>query len=77
MEISEDDLIGKPVMNTKGFLIGRIKQCVKDKTTGKDTFLLVEPAHRINLRIYTLDDQGNIVFPIEDLARVKNTLILE
>lgn len=77
MEISEDKLVGKSVMSREGFLIGVIKDSVKDEVTGETKALLVDPSGEIELQLYDIDDKGNIVFPFDSLAYVKDAAILE
>lgn len=77
METLEEELIGKTVMNKKGFVIGVIKGSMIDKSTGKSTSLLVEPSKEINLRMYKLNEQGDIILPSDSLYSVKDIAILE
>jgi len=51
MEISEDKLVGKSVMSGEGFLIGVIKDSVKDEVTGETKALLVDPSGEIELQL--------------------------
>ncbi len=77
LEILEDELVGKSVMSGEGFLIGVIKDSVKDEVTGETKALLVAPSGEIELQLYDIDDKGNIVFPVDSLAYVKDAAILE
>ena len=77
MERSGEKLIGKEIMSKEGYIIGLIKGLLVDKNTGESTFILVKPSKEIDPLTYKHNEQGDIVFPLDSIATVKNISILE
>ena len=77
MERSEEELIGKKIMSKEGYVIGLIKGLLLDKNTGESTSILVKPSKEIDPLTYKHNEQGDIIFPLDSIATVKNISILE
>ena len=72
MRILENELVGKEVMNVEGFLIGVVKDSLKNEATGETRSILVKPSKETEIRLFNLDDEGNIIFPYSSVATVKS-----
>lgn len=72
-----DNLVGKIVRNDCGIPIGVIKGSVTDTDSGKIISLLIDPLDSIDSEDYTLNEQGQIVLPYQDIAPVKDALVFE
>ena len=77
MENTNEKLIGKTILNSKGNIIGRIQESIKDSDSGEIISVLITPAKEINLKNYTITEHGEIVFPFSSLSLVKDILIIE
>ena len=77
MDRSEEELIGKKIMSEEGYVIGLIKGILSDKNTGESMSILVKPSKEIDLLTYKQNEQGDIIFPLESIATVKNISILD
>ena len=77
MERPEENLIGKKIMSKEGYVIGLIKGLLLDKNTGKSTSILVKPSKEIDPLTYNHNEQGDIIFPLDSIATVKNISILQ
>ena len=78
MEISEDELIGKTLMNEIGVSIGVIKKCLKKSNDDEDPgSILVSPSKEIDILDYKTNTQGDIIIPLGSITPIKNVVILE
>lgn len=77
MKTLEDKLIGKTVMSKEGCVIGVIKGSLVNKHTGKSTSILVKPSKQIDPIVYKHNEQGDILFPLDSVATVKDVVIVE
>ena len=77
MENINDILVGKTVLNSKGNIIGRIQESIKDSISGEIISVLILPTKELNLGKYTLTERGEIVFPFSRLSSVKDIIIVE
>jgi sporulation protein YlmC with PRC-barrel domain len=77
MENTDNVLIGKTVLDTKGIIIGVIQQSIKDEMSGDVVSVLIKPAEAINLQRYTVTNTGQIIFPFSALSSVKDVIIVD
>ncbi|MBN1860638.1 MAG: PRC-barrel domain-containing protein [Candidatus Thermoplasmatota archaeon] len=77
MENINEALVGKTVLNSKGNIIGRIQESIKDNISGEIISVLILPAKELNLEKYTLTERGEIVFPFSRLSLVKDIIVIE
>jgi len=77
MEILKDKLIGKTVMSGEGCTIGIIKDSLIDNHTGEATSISVKPSKEIDTQSYKRNEQGDIIFPFDSVASVKDIVIIE
>jgi len=77
MEHTNEILIGKTVLNTKGNIIGKIHESIKDSDSGQIISVLILPSKELNLQNYSLTEHGEIVFPFSSLSSVKDVFIIE
>lgn len=77
MDITNESLMGKAVLNKKGDVIGSIQGSIKDDISGEITSVLVKPYEGLDLTNYSLTEHGEILFPFSSLSSVKNIFIIE
>ena len=77
MTSHEDKLTGKTVMNKHGYILGVIKKSVTNDHTDEETSILVKPSDHIDPMTYNLNDQGDLLLPIDSLVLVKDIVIIE
>ena len=76
MKIPENELRGKTVMSEEGLYLGIFRNSTVDEKTGELRNILVEPSEDVDPRLYHLDPQGHLVFPIESIKSVKDVVII-
>jgi sporulation protein YlmC with PRC-barrel domain len=77
MQTKKDDFIGKTVMNKEGLVIGKIKDIQIASDVNEIKTISVESSEDINSQAFTVNEQGDIVIPFQDLTRVKNIFVFE
>ena len=77
MENTNELLIGKAVLNTKGAIIGNIEESIKDGDSGEIVSVLIKPSEDLKTQNYTLTEKGKIIFPYSSLSFVKDIIIIE
>lgn len=77
MKQSRDSLIGKPILNEQGVIIGTVKDFLVDASTGENISVLITPDTDTKLYIPFLDDTGKVVVPISQISHVQDALIVE
>jgi sporulation protein YlmC with PRC-barrel domain len=77
MEVQEDKLTGKTLMNKEGYTLGIIKELLATNHTGEATSILVKPSNHIDPMTYNINDQGDLLVQIETLVQVKDIVIIE
>ena len=70
------NIIGKIIVDREGFEIGEINDLIKNTSTGEiEEFVLKPTQHYRNT--HDIGDADPLIFSINDILRIKNTLILE
>ena len=77
MEKTNDPLIGKIMLNSKGTIIGKIHESIKDGDSGKIVSVLIVPSKELHLKKYSLTKNGEIVVSFSLLSTVKDAFIIE
>ncbi|MFA5102976.1 MAG: PRC-barrel domain-containing protein [Candidatus Thermoplasmatota archaeon] len=77
MEQTNDPVIGKTILNSKGTIIGMIHGSIKDGDSGKIVSVLLVPSKKLHLKNYSLTKNGEIVVPFSSLSTVKDAFIIE
>lgn len=77
MEKTNNIVIGKNVLNTKGNIIGMIQRSIQDNLSGEIVSVLIIPSKELDLKKYSLTEKGEIIFPFSSLSSVKDIFIIE
>jgi sporulation protein YlmC with PRC-barrel domain len=77
MEQVENDLIGKIVMSKIGASIGVIKKSMVDNDSGEIRSVLIDPSQEIDPEKFSLNEQGDIILPYQNISAVQDMLIFE
>jgi sporulation protein YlmC with PRC-barrel domain len=77
MEDTSEIFVGKTVFNTKGVIIGRVLESIKDSISGEVTSVKIQPSKEADLQKYTVTDRGEILFPCSMLSFIKDIIVVE
>jgi len=77
MEHTNEKLIGKTILNSKGNTVGTIHELIKDYDSGRIVSVLIIPSKELNLKNYSLTKNGEILFPFSSLSAVKDAFIID
>ena len=77
MDLSEEELIGKTVLNEKGIPIGVIKKCLIESNAEDLGSILLSPSKDIEIRDYKSNIEGDIIIPLSRITPIKDVLIFE
>ena len=75
-KVFKSDISGKKVTSKDGLYLGILKDSLVDEKTGLVRGILVEPSEELNLRMYNLDDQGNLVVSFDSIKLVDDDIIV-
>jgi len=76
MVLFASDLERKDVVASDGKVLGRAKTLVTDEMSGVITHLVVEPFDEIDVRAFTTDEEGNLIFPFDKVQSVKDVIVV-
>jgi len=76
MVLFASDLERKDVVASDGKVLGRAKTLVADEMSGVITHLVVEPFDEIDVRAFTTDEEGNLIFPFDKVQSVKDVIVV-
>jgi sporulation protein YlmC with PRC-barrel domain len=77
MEHTNEKLIGKTILNSKGKTVGKIHELIKEYDSGRIVSVLVIPSKKFIHKKYSLTKNGEILFPFSSLSAVKDVFIIE
>ena len=77
MEYTNEKLIGKTILTSKGNTIGTIHKLIKEFDSGRIVSVLVIPSKKLIHKNYSLTKNGEILFPFSSLSAVKDAFIFE
>jgi len=77
MVLFASDLERKDVVAADGKVIGKTKTIMVDEVSGTITHLVVEPFDEVDVRAFTTNEEGNLVFPFEKVQSVKDVVVIQ
>jgi len=71
------ELERKDVVAADGKVLGKARTMLVDEDSGVVTHLIVEPFDEVDVRAFTTDDDGNLVFPFDKVQSVKDVIVIQ
>ena len=76
-KLTDDDLVGKMVLNSQGSIIGIIQKSMRDDSSGEITSVILKPSKDIDAQRYPLTNGGELIVPFSALCSVKDIIVFE
>lgn len=77
MVLFASELERKDVVASDGKVLGKAKTIMVDEINGAVTHLIVEPFDEVDVRAFTTDEEGNLIFPFEKVQSVKDVIVVQ
>ena len=76
MVLFASEIKKKDVVGSDGKIIGKVRSIAMEEKSGIITHIVVEPFDEIDVRAFTTDNEGNIIFPFEKVQSIKDMVVV-